>query len=145
MLGLVDHQEDLELLGQGGRWRRLLHERRGRGGRLLDGVGDGAEGAEEAGGAARGGGGGGLGWLGLLGVLAGAPLLGCGGAGRRFGRRLGRGSDLLGRRGDGGGGSGGGNRGGRVRPLEVRHVAVRQVGHEAAVGEAAAEEVHGCG
>lgn len=57
MLGLVHDQEDLELLGQGGRRRRLLHERRGRGGRLLDGVGDGAEGAEEARGASGGGGG----------------------------------------------------------------------------------------
>lgn len=104
VLGLIDDQEDLELLGQGGRWSRLLHERCCRRSRLLDCVGDGAEGAEEAGGAT----GGRLSLLGLLGQLAWTPLLSCRGAGRclgwrrGFGRGLGRarhrgwGCDLLG-------------------------------------------------
>lgn len=29
--------------------------------------------------------------------------------------------------------------------MQVTHVAIGQVGHKAAVGEAAPEEVHGCG
>lgn len=77
MLGLINDQKNLELLGQGGGWSRLLHERCCRCGRLLDCVGDGAEGAEETGGAT----GGRLSLLGLLSQLARTPLLSCRGAG----------------------------------------------------------------
>lgn len=151
MLGLINDQQDLELLGEGGRGSRLLHKPGGGRSRLFDHVGDGGEGAEEARGA-TGGGGGGLGLLRLLSQLVRTPLLSRGGAGWRLGRRwgFGRGQGRAGCRGWGctllgrGGGSGG-RRCRWVRPLEVRHVAVGQVGHEAAVREAAPEEVHDCG
>ncbi len=150
MLGLINDQQDLELLGEGGRGSRLLHKPGGGRSRLFDRVGDGAEGAEEARGAT--GGGGGLGLLRLLSQLVRTPLLSCGGAGWRLGRHwsFGRGQGRGGRRGWGctllgRGGSGRGRRCRWVRPLEVRHVAVGQVGHEAAVREAAPEEVHDCG
>ncbi|KAG7244769.1 hypothetical protein INR49_029788 [Caranx melampygus] len=93
MLGLVNDQQDLELLGEGGRGSRLLHETGGGCSRLFDHVGDGAEGAEEPRGTA---GGRGLGLLRLLGQLGRTALLGCRGAGWRlggcwsFGRGLGR-------------------------------------------------------
>lgn len=41
-------------------------------------------------------------------------------------------------------GRGRGRAGGAVRAVQVCHVAIGQVGHEAAVGEASPEEVHGC-
>lgn len=149
MLGLINDQQNLELLGEGRRWGRLLHKAGGRRGRLFDHVGDGAEGAEEAGGTS---GRGGLGLLGLLSRLGGVPLLRCRGAGGRLdqsgtfgwglcrGRSCRGGCSLLGRR-----GGGGGWRSRWVRPLKVCHVAVGQVGHEAAVRESAPEEVHGFG
>lgn len=147
MLGLIDDQQDLELLGEGRRWSRLLHKPGGRRSCLLDHVGYGAEGAEEARGTSRGGWG--LGLLGLLSHLGWASLLGsrdiCRSLGRcrSFGRGLGGchswSFPLLGR-----GGGAGWRRSRWVRPLEIRHVAVRQVGHEAAVREAAPEEVHDC-
>lgn len=80
MLGLIDDQQDLELLGEGGRGSRLLHKPGSGCGRLFDHVGDGAEGAEEARGTAGRGGG-----LGLLRLLTRTPLLSCGGAGWRLG------------------------------------------------------------
>lgn len=83
MLGLINDQQDLELLGEGRRRGRLLHKASSRCGRLFDHVGDGAEGAEEAGGSTRGGGG--LGLLGLLGQLGWTTLLWP----RRTGRHLG--------------------------------------------------------
>lgn len=150
MLGLIDDQQDLELLGQGGRGRRLLHKPGSGCSRLFDRVGDGAKGAEEARGAT--GGGGGLGLLRLLSKLAQATLLRCGRAGWSlgrcwsFGRGLGRGRrrgwrcPLLGR-----GGGSGGNGSRWVRPLEICHVSIGQVRHEATVRETATEEVHDCG
>lgn len=151
MLRLINDQQDLELLGKGWRGSRLLHKPGGGCSCLFDHVGDGAEGAEETRGTTRGGGGG-LGLLGLLSLLGWTPLLSCREAGGslgwcwRFGWGLGRdacrgrGCTLLGR-----GGGGGGRRSRWVRPLEICHVAIRQVGHEAAVREAAPEEVHDCG
>lgn len=149
VLRLVDHQQDLELLGQRLRRSRLLHERRCRCSCLLDRIGDGADRAEEARGAAEGRRGGwGLGLLGLLRHLAEAPFLTCWGAGGclgwcySFGRGLSwawsRGCDLLGR-----GRHGRWRWSRRVRPLEVCHVAIRKIGHEGAVREPASEEVHG--
>lgn len=149
VLRLVDHQQDLELLGQRLRRSRLLHECRCRCSCLLDRIGDGADRAEEARGATEGRRGGwGLGLLGLLRYLAEAPFLTCWGAGGclgwcySFGRGLSwawsRGCDLLRR-----GRHGRWRWSRRVRPLEVCHVAIRKVGHEGAVREPASEEVHG--
>lgn len=81
MHGLVNDQQDLELLGEGGGGSRLLHEPGSGSSRLFDRVGDGAEGAEEARGTTGGGRGGGLGLLSLLSHLAQTSLLSCGGAG----------------------------------------------------------------
>lgn len=110
LLGFVDHQENLELLGR--RDLVVLHEPR-RGGRLLHHVGDGAEEAPSSPSA-------GLSRLGL-------PLRGRGAA--RWRRpSCGR----LGWRGS----SGGGGRRRRLSllgPLKVRHVAIGQVGDERAV------------
>lgn len=146
MLRLINHQQNLELLGKGrwGGW--LLHKPGSRSSRLFDRVGDGAEGAEETRWTTRG-----LGLLRLLGQLGWTPLLGCRGACWRLGwcrsfgwglgryRSCGRGCTLLGGR---------GCRGGWwsrwVRPLEICHVAIGQVGHEAAVGKTTPKEVHGC-
>lgn len=150
MLRLVNDQQDLELLGKRRGRSRLLHKPSSRCSCLFDHVGDGAEGAEEAGGATGRGGLGLLRWL--LSLLAWTALLGCRRACWCLGRRwsyswgLGRGGSVcwgftLLRR----GGGGRGRRSRWVGPLEVRHVAVGQVGHEAAVREAASEEVHDCG
>lgn len=149
MLGLINDQQNLELLGDGRRRARLLHKAGGRRSCLFHHVSDGAEGTEEARGTS---GRGGLGLLRLLSRLGGMPLLRCRGAGGRLdqcrtfgwglcrGRSCRGGCNLLGRR--------GGGRGWRsrwVRPLKVCHVAVGQVGHEAAVRESAPEEVHDFG
>lgn len=81
MLGFINDQQYLELLGEGRRGGRLLHKPGGGCSRLFDRVGDGAEGAEET----RRTTGGGLGLLRLLSQLARTSLLGGGGAGRRLG------------------------------------------------------------
>lgn len=105
MLGLINNQQNLELLGEGRRRSRLLHEPSSGCSCLFDHVGDGAEGAEEARGTTRG-----LGLLRLLRLLGWTSLLGCRGAGRNLGwcwslsRGLGRSCTLLGGRRGGSGG-----------------------------------------